>query len=294
MANREREGMKSQRWQALILVLIALALGSLLITPTLWYTSAGVAEVRISEEQLLRQYAADAAVEYSLWQLQYSIAGLTEQLNSENTSSSTSITLNGMEAVVTTAISQTPQTDSGTFPVLPSESGIHLAAALEIISPGWSPSGETAYIPHLVYLYNYGTAQVHLKSFFQQLNPGLTYEAGSYEGPAADVTTTYVNDHWEVSFDFREPLPRLGAQEQMVLSFMASATEDMGVYTYSGSGWVSYAAFQEEEKVGYSGQSGPVTFGLYDISVTIGQYNLLVSVGITEAGEIVIRSYQIL
>jgi len=53
MRNRKLEGMNSQRGQALILVLIALALGSLLITPTIQYVSTGLIESRVSEEQLL-------------------------------------------------------------------------------------------------------------------------------------------------------------------------------------------------------------------------------------------------
>ena len=87
MANRKLEGMKRQRGAALILVLIALALGSLLITPTLRYVYTGLLETRISEELLLQQYAADAAVEYSLWQLNYNVDGLTDQLDPDNPSS---------------------------------------------------------------------------------------------------------------------------------------------------------------------------------------------------------------
>ena len=68
--------MKKQRGQALILVLIALAVGSLLIIPTLNYLNTGLLRTRISERLLLQQYAADAAVEYSLWQLQYNVDGL--------------------------------------------------------------------------------------------------------------------------------------------------------------------------------------------------------------------------
>ncbi|GAI01234.1 unnamed protein product, partial [marine sediment metagenome] len=39
--------------------------------------------------------------------------------------------------------------------------------------------------------------------------------------------------------------------------------------------------------------SGPASFGLYDITVSIGGYAVLVNVGITEEGELVIRSWQI-
>lgn len=83
---------------------IVLALGSLLITPILRYVSTGLMEARISEKMLLKQYAADAAVEYSLWQLKHNIDGLIDQLNAENLSYNTSITVNGIEVSVTTAV----------------------------------------------------------------------------------------------------------------------------------------------------------------------------------------------
>lgn len=292
MANKRSDKMNNQRGQALILVLIALALGSWLITPTLNYVSTGLLETRLSKQQLLEQYAADAAVEYGLWQLKYDVDGLTDQLDPENPSSSTTITVNGIEVPITTEISQSLQDDAGPFPVLPSESGIHLTVALQIIPPSWSESGQTAYLTHVVYIYNYGTSAAHLKTVFEQLDPGLTYVAGSYEGPVADLTTTAVNDHWELYFEFTEPLPKLEPQGTMVITFIASAEEDMGEHNYQGSGYVTYAGF-EEEGVVYSGGSGIASFGLYDITVTVGSYTYLVNVGITEEGEIVLRSWQL-
>ncbi len=281
-----------QRGSALILVLIALALGSLIITPTLNYVSTGLLESRVSEDMLLNQYSADAAVEYSLWQLKYDVDGLAGQLGPENPSSNTTITVNGVDISVTTAISESPQAETGVFPVLPSEDGIHLAVALQILTPSWSGSGEIAYLTHVVYIYNYGSSAAHLKTLSQQLDPDLLYVEGSYEGPAADLTTTAVDDHLELYFDFDAPLPTVGSQETLIITFIASAADDMGEHNYSGSGSVTYAGF-EEEGVAYSGESGISSFGLYDITVTVGSYTYLVNVGITEEGEIVLRSWQL-
>ena len=50
MAKRKVESTNGQRGSAFILVLIALALGSLLVTPTINYVSTGLVETRISEE----------------------------------------------------------------------------------------------------------------------------------------------------------------------------------------------------------------------------------------------------
>ena len=290
--NGKSKTVDGQRGSALILVLIALTLGSLIITPTLNYVSTGLLETRVSEEMLLNQYSADAAVEYSLWQLKYDVDGLTDQLGPENPSSNTTITVNDVDVSITTEISQSLQDDTGPFLVLPSESGIHLAVALQIIPPSWSRSGQIAYFTHVVYIYNYGTSGAHLKTLSQQLDPDLLYVEGSYEGPGTDLTTTVVDDHWELYFEFIQPLPQIKAQETMVITFIASAVEDMGERSYSGSGSVTYAGF-EEEGVTYAGESGISSFGLYDITVTVGSYTYLVNVGITEEGELVLRSWQL-
>ncbi len=290
--NGKSKTVDGQRGSALILVLIALALGSLIITPTLNYVSTGLLETRVSEEMLLDLYSADAAVEYSLWQLKYDVDGLADQLNPENPSSNTTITVNGVDISITTEISQSFQDDTGVFPVLPSESGIHLAVALQILTPSWTSSGQIAYLTHVVYIYNYGTSAAHLKTLSQQLDPDLLYVEWSYEGPVADLTVTAVDDHSELYFDFTEPLPALWPQETVTITFIASAVEDMGEHNYLFSGNVTHAGF-EEEGVLYSGGSGITSFGLYDITVTVGSYTYLVNVGITEEGEIVLRSWQL-
>ena len=293
MVKQRSEGMKSQRGQALILVLIVLALGSLLITPTLKYVGTGLVEAHVSERFLLKEYAADAAVEYSLWQLKYNVDDLTGQLGPDNPSSNTTITVNGIEVPILTEISASPQSDNGSFTIPTNESGIHISTALQILPPVWSGSGQKSYVPHVVYIYNYGTSAVHLKTLFQQLDPSLMYVEGSYDGSDADFRKTNAGDHWELFFDFTKPLPKLNSQEVMVVSFTAWAQKKMGEHTFSGSGSVSYAAFQEEEVESYDGQSGLASFGLYDITVNIGGYTILVNMGITEEGEVVVRSWQL-
>jgi len=226
--------------------------------------------------------------------LNYNVDNITGELDSENPESDTTITVNGVEVPVTTAISLAPEGEAWPFPVPLSESGIHLATALEIRPPYWSGDGQTAYFEHVVYMYNYGTSEIHLKAVFQLLDPRFTYVAGSYEGFAADLTQTYVDDHWELYFDFTSPRPKLGEQEATFISFVASTTEEVGENTFSGSGWVEYAGFEEWETEQFSGEYGPGSFGhYYDIIATSGSYTILVHVGITEEGEVVILSYQV-
>ncbi|MBA7551473.1 hypothetical protein ES705_44013 [subsurface metagenome] len=116
---------------------------------------------------------------------------------------------------------------------------------------------------------------------------------GSYEGFAADLTKTYVNDHWELYFDFTSPLPELNDGEATFISFTASTSGEIGE-TYSGSGWVEYAGFEAEETAQFSGEYETGLFAYYyDITVTVGSYTYLVNVGITEEGEIVVHSWQL-
>lgn len=61
--------MRGQKGQAIILVLILLAVGSLLIVPLLRYTYTGLRSQRISEDALKALYTGDNAFEDALWQL---------------------------------------------------------------------------------------------------------------------------------------------------------------------------------------------------------------------------------
>lgn len=282
-----------QRGQAFVLVLIALAVGSLLIVPTLNYVNTGLRFVPLSDSLLLDQYTADAAIEYGLWQLEYNVDNVTGQLSPENPSSNETITINGEEVTVTTEISLSPTSENGSFVAPPFESGIHIAVGLDVLPPVWTKSGHKAYLTHVVYIYNYGSAEVHLKTLYQQLESGLTYEPGSYDGPEADETKNNMGDYWELYFDFDQPLPKLGSGDWVVITFTAWTFDDMGEHIYQCNGWVEYSGFNEEGIQAYSGESGPTTFGLYDLTVTFGSCTMLVSAGVTETGEVVVRSWQI-
>ncbi len=294
MVNEKLKDAKKQRGMALTLVLVSLAFGSLLIVPTLRYVQTGLFQTSISSEMLADQYAADAAVEYNLWQLNYNVDNITDELNPENPSIDTSITVKGIEVPITTEITQSPLGDTWPFPVPLSQQGISLTTALVIESPYFSEDGQTAYFPHVVYMFNSGTSTLHMKAALQELDPRLTYLPGSYDGPDASLTETYVNNHWKLHIDFATPLPKLDAQDATFISFVASTSEEVEDNTYTGSGWVSYAAFGSEEEEYFEGEYGPGTIGYYyDITATAGSVTIRVNVGITEEGKIVILSYQI-
>ena len=286
---------KGQQGQAFLLVLVALALGSMLITPTIQYVYTGQTEAQVLNDMLLDQYSADAAVEYHLWQLTYNVDGITEGLNPENPSSNDIITVNGIEIPIITEITESPLGEDWPFPIPQAQSGIALEAALVLEPPHLSEDGLTAYFVHKVYMFNSGDASVHMKGVFQQLDPQLTYVPGSYDGPDADLTMDYIDDHWELYCDFATPLPTLGKQEATFISFVTSTGGDIGDnFTYSSTGRVDYAAFGAEEGALFEGECAPTTIGQqYDITVTSGSYVIIATVGMTAEGDIIIRSYQV-
>jgi len=282
-----------QKGQAFVLVLIALAVGSLLIVPTLDYVYTGLRAIPLGDSQLIDQYTADAAIEYGLWQLAYNVDNVTGQLSVENPSFSENVTVNGQEVTVTTEISLSPTTEEGEFVIPPYQSGIHIAVGLDVLAPVWNRSGHKAYLTHVVYIYNYGSAQAHLKTLYQKLAPGLNYEPGTYDGPDAVLTKNHVGDYWELYFNFNQPLPRVGPGDWQVITFTTWTVDDMGEQTYEGNGWVEYAGFKETGVQAYAGESGPVSYGLYDITVSFGSYTMYVNAGVTDTGQVVVRSWQI-
>ncbi len=86
---------KGEKGQALILVLIAIALCGLILTPLLAYMASGVKIVRAVHEEKMREfYAADAGIEDAMWQLNNDI--LTVPLGNPNY-----LEVNGITVTVT-------------------------------------------------------------------------------------------------------------------------------------------------------------------------------------------------
>ncbi len=74
---------KRQGGQALILVLILLAVGALLIVPSLRLTSTTLRNNRIYLREMEAMYAADAAQEWILWKLTYDTVWRTQYLSND-------------------------------------------------------------------------------------------------------------------------------------------------------------------------------------------------------------------
>lgn len=79
MKRRLIRAIKSESGQALPIVLVLLLLGGLLIAPSLSYASTSLNAGQIVEKNVNGLYAADAGVEYVLWQITNSIPPLEQQ-----------------------------------------------------------------------------------------------------------------------------------------------------------------------------------------------------------------------
>ena len=290
MRNTARESRKSQRGFSLLMVLIVLATGSLTIPATLNYMVTGAKAAKLSEAQLHKQYAADAGVQYMLWQLNYNVDGIVDSLDPLNPSYTTTITINGMEVSTTLEISVSGEGgEPGPMPT--TESGIHVEALLEV-DPGWAPVGEYTDFNYIIHARNYGTSNVSLKGVAQILPPNFEYIEGSYGGPDAVFTKTWVTDHWELDWDFESPLPKVNSEESYPVPFVLRGFLSTGAYSYLGTGFVYYSAFGEEQTLTIQGLLNNISVGLYDITTTVGGETIKANAGIYESG-VGVNSYEI-
>jgi len=90
---------KEESGQALVMALLALALGVLLIAGFLYYVSTSQRAVTATRQQTEEHYAADAGIEHAIWQLQNT--SLTQTLRASPFLTTTSLSLNGEQVVVT-------------------------------------------------------------------------------------------------------------------------------------------------------------------------------------------------
>ena len=102
-ANRQSQG---ESGQALVIALLALALGIILVTGFIYYASTSQLATKAAREQNTDRYSADAGVEHALWRLTNE-AGFTETLAS-GTPVTYTIAINGQTVVITVTQVLTP------------------------------------------------------------------------------------------------------------------------------------------------------------------------------------------
>jgi hypothetical protein len=92
--------MNNEKGQALPIVLIALALGALVIPSFLNHVSAGLISSKTYAQEISLQYAADSGAEHAIWNLKYN--GLGDTLNDvgDNVSYQLGETINDLPVTV--------------------------------------------------------------------------------------------------------------------------------------------------------------------------------------------------
>ena len=296
MRNTAREPRKNQQGFTLLMVLIVLATGSLAIPATLNYVGTGARAAKASEAHLLRQYAGDAAVQQSLWRLAHNVDGIVDDLRLETPSKSFTTAVNGIEVPYTIEIALFKDAESEESselpPFPPVESGNHIESLLNV-TPKWLPCGEEYTLFYDIYNRNYGTSNVGFRQLAHGLPPGASYQEGSYTGPSAAFTQTWVTDHWELLWDFENPRPRISSGGTLLISFRITITVGLGSYDDFGEGWIYYqASGQEEIQLNYGGTEDPIAVGLYDITVTAGNSRVRANTSVCDS-VVNVKSYQV-
>jgi len=274
----------------MILVLLALLLGAVIIPSSFRYVNTALMTSRVSEGQLLKQYANDGAVEYSLWLLANNVDNIVSSLNTTNPGYFTTVTLNGIEVPISIEIALSG-VGGEPGPMPPTESGIHLEALLEV-EPSWAPSGEYTDFQFTIHARNYGQSAIKIKEVHQILPPNFDYIDETYAGPEAVFTQTWVADHWELAWDLDSPYPTVASESSYPIPFKVRGFLETGAHADFGTGYVYYSAFGEETILQAGNILDNIAIGLYDITVSGSSLRILTSAGIYDSGTGV-NSYQI-
>jgi hypothetical protein len=99
----ERSG---ESGQAVVIALVALAVGILLVAGFLYYVTTSQRASQAAQEQAIDHYSTDAGVEHAIWRLTYE-SGFTSTLDSGAPVTYT-ITINGQTVAITVTKVLTP------------------------------------------------------------------------------------------------------------------------------------------------------------------------------------------
>jgi len=166
--------LNGERGQVLPLVLAFLAIGSLTIVPSLNYVTSNLNSSRSLNSAMKGTYAADAAIENTLWSLARSIAP-PAQLNG----------VNNMSVSIQTE-------NKGEFTLYFGEliqPGVH-NDYLDVASSVVWDAGASAYKFTVTVTWQSGSGYsvIHLEAVGARLPPGYSYRAGSAGGFAANLS----------------------------------------------------------------------------------------------------------
>ena len=223
-----RRIINGEKGQALPLALAILALGALIITPSLGLASSTLAGSRTYGRAITERYSADAGVEHAIWQLKYN--GLADSLTTENPTVDYSIAVNNMTADIT--VTRIEDTFPPEPPPPPEGSQAWRIQVAKSVEPDSAPPGQPTTFTYTIYIENVSTSEVHLEEVGDMLPVGFVY-TGTISGliTTAELTQNLVDGQWELVWAFSPPLPVVSAGETATQVFQATATlEEEDIY----------------------------------------------------------------
>ena len=183
----------NQRGFALPVVLVLLALGGLIIVPTLNYTSTALNSCRIIRAGTEGIYAADAGIEYAIWNIQ----------NGQPPPDHLPQTVNGLNVSLTSN-----DHGAGTYTLYMGafvETNVHFSY-LNVRSSIEPVSGNV--YKYTITVRRLATCTIHLDQVGARLPEGFTYQAGSADAYANNITRTepyIVNDGTDYLVNWGDP-----------------------------------------------------------------------------------------
>ena len=208
---------KKEIGQALILVLILLAIGSLLVVPTLRLGSTSSLSSQVVERQIKGLYAADAAQEYILWKLLYDTTWRSQQLQNNDDSYSFDFDVCGVP-VSATVIMRAVEGEGGT--ILATDDRIK---PTKTVTPNELSSGGSHTFTYIIELEQLSSDNSQgLDAVYDVLPKAFDYVPGSsrlrvsgdeweaYPDPSIYTTANQQRLRWPASGFFTEPMRSFG------------------------------------------------------------------------------------
>ncbi len=232
-----------ERGYVLILVLILMALGTLMVIPTLQLAFASLRAKQVNTQTFTEQYARDGAAEYAVWELLW--GGATTVLTETDDTETYTVTLNGIDVEVVIKM----RTELGTSSVPGAEdNSIRITQSVECDEEGdggfeddcttLPKDVETMVARYTISLTQIGPDLVPLEYMYQEYPEKFEYRPGTLDSPdssfpeISSVTPTNIgssqNQIWK--WDFSAAPVTFVQDEVKTFTFEADIPKDENLY----------------------------------------------------------------
>ncbi|MBI2836563.1 MAG: hypothetical protein HYX85_02590 [Chloroflexi bacterium] len=281
-----------ERGQALPMVLVALAVGTLLVVPFLGHSSTGLVTSRAYGQSMIEQYSVDSGIEHALWRLKYE-PGFANSLTLANPTTGYTVgNINGISVNVT--LTYTYVESPPVPPPPPQGTQSDDVEISKTVSDCSAPVGANVTFSYTIYVSvkETGPTVVHFNEIGDLLPPGFSYVVGSSNltnlgsaNPEPVITTTEEGQKqlvWGTQQGSQKP--RVNRGQTGTLSFDAWVGLEADIYW--NEAWVEW--LQDSISTVATGSTAPVGGGFcpyaYDILASAGGTSILAraAFGITD------------